>query len=155
METAENTGLTTSEPKLMFEERMVTVRDTLSELASSDDWEDGEDQDDAKTQQRKLSEYDEPSQVKSTISQTVQQCMEMFKPKQMMLEKLTQLGWGDTAHYFCERDKKHGTSELRIQAVVKLQMDDNAAPPASTTLGELMECLHSVPGISQMPQETS
>jgi len=81
--------------------------------------------------------------------------MEMFKPKQMMLEKLTQLGWGDTAHYFCERDKKHGTSELRIQAVVKLQMDDNAAPPASTTLGELMECLHSVPGISQMPQETS
>jgi len=43
METAENTGLTTSEPKLMFEERMVTVRDTLSELASSDDWEDGED----------------------------------------------------------------------------------------------------------------
>jgi len=81
--------------------------------------------------------------------------MERFRQKQMKLDKLTQLGWEDTAVYFCERDKKYGTSELRVPAVVQPQRDDDAASPAPATFGELIECLDIVPGISQMPQGTT
>jgi len=50
---------------------------------------------------------------------------------------------------------KNGTSALRVPAVVQQQTDDDAATPVPTTIGELLECLKIVPGISQMPQGTS
>ena len=90
-----------------------------------------------------------------TITKTVQQRMEWFRPKQMKLAELTQLGWEDAADYFCERDKKYGTSELRVMAVVQPPMDNYAAPPAQTSFGERIEYLDIVLGISQMPQGTS
>jgi len=54
----------------------------------------------------------------------------------------------------CERDTMYRTTEVRFPAVVKLGTDD-AAPPAPTTWGKLMETLDIVPGISLQPQGTS
>ena len=48
----------------------------------------------------------------------------------------------------------YGTSELRIPAVVQLQMDDDAVAVETKIFGELMESLDIVPGISPMPQGT-
>jgi len=73
----------------------------------------------------------------------------------MKLDKLTRPGWADAADYFRERHKKYGTSEWSTPAVVKPETDDDALAPALTTFGEQMECLDNVPGISQIPQETS
>jgi hypothetical protein len=58
------------------------------------------------------------------------------------------LGWEDAANHVCNRDKKYGTSGLSVLAVIQPQMDDDAAAPAPTTFGELMECLDLVPGIT-------
>jgi hypothetical protein len=90
-----------------------------------------------------------------TITKKIQQLMERLRQKQMQLDELPQPGWEDAVNYFCEREKKYGTSELRVQAVVQPPTDDDAATPAPTTFGELMECLEIVPGISQMPQGTT
>ena len=57
--------------------------------------------------------------------------------------------------YFCETDKKYGTPKLRVPTVVQPQLDHDAAAPALTTFGELMECLNIVPSIPQMLQRTS
>jgi hypothetical protein len=73
----------------------------------------------------------------------------------MKLDELTQPGWGYTADYFHERDKKCGTAQWRVPAVVKPQTDQNDAAPALTTFGELMECPDIVPRRFQMPQGTS
>jgi len=85
----------------------------------------------------------------------VQQCMESFRQKQMKLDELTQPRWGDAADYFRGRDKKYGTADLMVPVVIQPQTDDDASAPPPTTLGELMERLDIVPGISQMPQGTS
>jgi len=81
--------------------------------------------------------------------------MERFWQKQVKLEELTQPSWGDAADYFREREKKYGSSELKVPAVVTPQSDDNAAVPAPTTFAELIEYIDSVPRISQMPQVAS
>jgi len=81
--------------------------------------------------------------------------METFRQKQMKLDELTQPGWEDAADYSKESNKKYGTSELRVPAVVEPQPDNHVAEPAPTTFGELMQLLEIVPGISQMPQGTS
>jgi len=73
----------------------------------------------------------------------------------MKLEELTQLRLENTGDDFRETDKKYGPSELSVLAVVHPQTDDYVVAPASTKLGELMECLDNVLGISQMPQKTS
>ena len=151
---AEIVELTSREPKMTFEEMMAAIGDSLSDLASSDDGQDGEDED-AETEQGKLSEDNEPGWVMGTITKTVQQRMERFCQKQMKLDELTQPGWEDAADYFRERDKKYGTAELRVPVVVQPQTDDDASAPPPTTFGELMERLDIVPGISQMPQGTS
>jgi len=151
----ENVGLTNGDPEKTFQEMMVAIRDSLSDLASSDDGEDGEDDDDEEKEQGQLSEDDEPSWVMGTIMNMVQQCLERFHQKPMKLNELTQPGWEDAADYFCERDKKYGTSALRVLAVVQLQTDDDVATPVPTTIGELLECRNSVPGIWQMPHRTS
>jgi hypothetical protein len=73
----------------------------------------------------------------------------------MTLDGLTQPGWEDAADYFREQDKKYGTCELRVLAVVQPQTNDDAPAPSPTTIAELMEYLDMVPGISQMLQGTS
>jgi len=143
------------EPKKTFREMMVAIGDCLSNIASSNNGEDGEDENDEVTEQGQLNEDDKPCWGMGTSNKTVQQRMERFRQKQMKLDELTQPGYEDTAHYFPEKYKKYGTSESSIPAVIQLQTDDDAAAPAPTTFGEPMESLGIVPGILQMPQGTS
>jgi hypothetical protein len=148
---------TTTKPEITFDKVFNAIRDCLSDLARSEDEEDGEDEDDDEedTGHGKLSDDDEPGWVMGTISKTVQQHMESFRQKQQRLDNLTELGWGDAADYFRERDMKYGTTELKVLAVGKPQADSTAATPSPTTFGELMQALDIVPGQSQMPQVTS
>jgi len=155
MTDAEIAGLTSREPEKMFEEILVAMGDSLSDLASSDDGEDGEEEEDEDTEQGNLSEDDEPGWVMGTITKTVQQRMEWFWQKQMKLDILTQPGWEDAADYFHERDKKYGTTELRVPAVSQPQTKNDAPAPPPATFWEQMESFDIVPGILQMPQGTS
>jgi len=154
-ETAENSGLMTRESEWTFPKMIVAIGESLSNMASSDYGENGKDENNEETEQRKLGEDDKPGWVMGTISKAVQQRIERFLQKQMKLDELTQLGWGDAANYFRERDRKYGTSELRVPAVVKRQTNQDVAAPALTTFGELMRCFDIVPGIAQMPPGTS
>jgi len=124
------------------------IVDSLSDVASPEDEEDGEDLDDDEedTILGKLSEDDEPGWVMGTISKMVQHPMESFRQNQMRLDELTQPGWGDTANYFRKRDMKYRITELKVLAVVKHQTDTTAATPSPTTFGELMQALDIVPG---------
>jgi hypothetical protein len=83
-----------------------------------------------------------------TLPKMVQQHMERFWQKQRKLDELTQPGWEDPDDYCCGRDMKYGMTAFRIMAVVKLQMDGNAAARSPTTFGDSMEHLDSIPGIS-------
>ena len=111
MRKIENTGLTTREPKQMFQEMLNDMGDSLSNLASSDDEEDAKDEDDEDTELGKLSEDDKPGWWMGMISKTVQQRMDWFRRKQQKTDELTELGYGNVAEDFCERDKKYGTTE--------------------------------------------
>jgi hypothetical protein len=102
-------GLTTIAPENTFENMIAAVRDSLSDLASSDDAENREDEDE-ETEQGKLSEDDEPGWVMGTISKTVQQRMASFQQMRIKLDELTQPGWEDAADYFSERDEKYATA---------------------------------------------
>jgi len=156
MSNVEKAALTTRKPEMTFEVMLNAIGDSLSDLASSDNEADPEDEeDDEDTEQGKLSKDDVPGWVMGTISKTVQHCMERFWQKQMKLDKLTQPGWGDAAGYSRERDKKYGTTELKVPAVIKSQTDHVAAAPPPTSFGERIETLDIVPGISRMPQDSS
>ena len=157
MRNAEKVGLTTTKPETTFGEMLNPIGDSLSNLASFDYVENGDNEDDDEEDSSlvKLSEDDEPGWVMGTISQMVQYHMQRFRQKQMKLDKLTQPGWGDTADYFHERDKKYGTAESKVPAVVQLQTADDAALSVPTTFSEPRETLDSVPGKFQMPQVTS
>jgi len=63
----------------------------------------------------------------------------------MRLDKLTQPEWGDAANYFCERDMKSGTTELKVPTVVKPQTDTTAATASPISFGELMQIVDIVP----------
>jgi hypothetical protein len=152
---AEIAGLTPREPEKTFQEMLVAIGDNLSDHASSDNREDGEEEDDEETEQGNLSEDDELGWVMGTISKTVQQHMERFRPTERKVDELTQPGWEDAADYFRERDKKYGITKLRLPAVVQLQTKDDAPAPPPATFGELLENLDIVPGNSQRPQGTS
>jgi hypothetical protein len=69
---------------------MVPIGDGLSDLASSDNGADGENEDDEDKEQGKLSENNEPGWVMGTMTKTEQQRMERFRQKQMKLDELTQ-----------------------------------------------------------------
>jgi len=152
---AEIVGLTFREPEKTVEEMLVAIRDSLSDLASSDNGEDGDDEDDEETEQGNLSEDDEPGWVMGTITNTVLQRMERFRQKQMKLDELTQPGWENAADYFRERDKKYGTTELRVPGVVQPKINDDAPAPPPATFGELLESLDIFLGILQRPLGTS
>jgi len=115
---AEIVGLASHAPEKTCEEIWVAIRGSLSDLASSDNGEDGEDEDEKETEQRKLSKDDEPGWVMGRITNAVQQCMERFRQKQMKLNKLTQPGWEGAADYIWKGDKEYGISEIRVPAVV-------------------------------------
>jgi hypothetical protein len=70
MRSTESGGLTSKKPGRRFEEMLDAIGSYLSDHASSDDAEDGEDADD--TEQGKQSEDDEHGWVMGTISKTVQ-----------------------------------------------------------------------------------
>jgi len=152
---AENMGLTNREPEKTFQEIVVAVGDCLSDLASSNDGEDGEDEDEDEIGQGKLSEDDDQGWVMGTITKMIPQGMERFRQKQMKFDKLTQPRWDDAANYLRGRDKKYATSGMRVPAVIPLQTDDVTVAPALTTSRELLECLDIVPRILRMPQGTS
>jgi len=154
MTKAENAGLTNSETHKTIQEITVAMGDSLSDLASSDAGEDWDDEDDEETEQRTPSEDDEPGWVIGTMSKLVQQCMGRFRKKQMKLDEVTQPGWDDPADYFGEWYEKFSTSDMRVLAVTNRQTDEEAAAPALTTFGQLLEILDIVPWILVMPQET-
>jgi hypothetical protein len=85
----ENTGLPNTEFQKIFQEMIVPIGNSLSELVSSDHGDDGEDEADEETEQGQLSEDDNPSWVMGTITKTAQQCTEWFWHMQMTLEELT------------------------------------------------------------------
>jgi len=120
MTNAEKELSTTRKPEKTFDNMLNAVGDSLSDLASSEDEEDGENQEDEKeTELGKLSEDDEPGWVMGTISKTVQHRMDSYWQKQMSLDELTQPRWGVTAEYLWERDIMYGTAELMFPAIVK------------------------------------
>jgi len=79
---------------------LVSIGDSLSDLSSSDDGEDGKEEDDDETDQGKLGDDDEHSSVMGTITKTVQQRMERYRQNRMKLEEVTKPRWEDAADYF-------------------------------------------------------
>ena len=155
MRKVEYLGLMNREPEQTFQKMMVAMGDSVSDLATSDNVEDGEDEDDEETELGQPSDDDEAGWMTGTIMKTVQQRIQRFLQKQMKLDKFTQPGLENTADYFRERDKKYCTSALRVPALCQLQTYDIAATPVPTTIGELLGCQDIVPAISYMPHGTS
>jgi len=154
MRNAENVQSTTSMPENILEEMLNTVRDSLSDVASSDDKEAGEDEENDKedTELGKVSEDNKPGWVMGTICKMVQQNMESFRQKRIRRDKLPQPERGVTADYILERDMKDGMAKWMVLAVVKPQTDKTAVTPSPATFGELIHTLVIVLGQSQMPQ---
>jgi hypothetical protein len=93
----------TTKPGTAFEEMLNTIGDSLSDLATSEDEQNGEDEKDNEedTKLGKLSD-DEPGWVIGTISKKVQHRLDSFRQKQVRLDELTHLGWGHAGSYFRE-----------------------------------------------------
>jgi len=151
---AEKARSTTKKPEDTFKEMLNAIRDSVSDLESSDNEEDAEDEEDDEEDAElgKLSNDDEPGWVIGTISKSVQHCLDSFRQKQMKLHELRQLGCGDSANCFRERDIQYRTAEWMVPAVVHPQIDTTAATPSTKTFGNLMQTLDNIPGKSQMPK---
>jgi hypothetical protein len=130
---AQIAGQTNPEPTNPFEEMKGAFGDSLSDLASSKEGEDGEDELDGGTKIGKISEDAKPSWVMGRFTKTVLQHVERFRPKQMKQDKLTQPVCEDAAEYYQEREKKYGSAGLRVPVVVQLQTANVTAAPAITT----------------------
>jgi len=148
---AEKAGLTTTKPETTFEEMLNAIKDSLSDLASSDNEEAGDDEDDDKGDAvgGKLCEDDEPGWVMGTISKTVRYCMERFRRKQIKLDEITQAGSGDASDYFCQRDMENGTTKWKVPAVIEPQMEVMAAarslPPSKNECQRFLVFHHGHP----------
>ena len=148
MSNVQKAGLTTREPEKTFEEMLNAIGDSLSDLASSYDQGDAEDEEeDDDPEQGMMSEDDEPGWVTGTISKTVKRPMERFWQRRMKLDELTQPRWGVATDHFRERDTRYGTSGLNIPVLRESQKDHVAAKPPRITFGELFGTLDIVPGI--------
>jgi hypothetical protein len=55
-----------------------------------------------------------------------------------------QPGWVDAAEDSSGTERKHGTTKLKVAAVILLQMADYTVPSGSTTVGEPMEMLDGI-----------
>jgi len=73
----------------MFQDKMVDWWQTLSNIASSDNVEDGEDDDNEETDLGKRSKDNEPGWVMGILSRMVELYMDRFRQIQMMLDTLT------------------------------------------------------------------
>jgi hypothetical protein len=89
MTTAESTGATTRNSTTLLQEMLNAISDILRDLASSNDEQDGEDeeQDVAFSELGKLNDDDEPGRVMGTLSITVQHPIESVSQKQMRLKQ--------------------------------------------------------------------
>ena len=65
---AELAGVTSRKPEKTFEEMLISIGDSLSELATSTNGADGEDENDQETEKSKLIEDDQPGWVMGTIT---------------------------------------------------------------------------------------
>jgi hypothetical protein len=157
MEHVEKGQSTTSHLEIISDMMLNTIKDSLSDLAHSEDAGDGEDEDDDEedTGLGGVSEDDKPGWVMGTSSKTVQYCMGCFRQMQMKLDQLMQSGWRDAANKFQKRDMRYRTTELKLLAVGEPQSDTTAAIQSLTTFGEFLQDQDIVPGQTQMPQVTS
>ena len=97
----EQAGSTSRNCDKISEQMQNAIRDSLSNHATFEAVEDGDDEDvDDDTPQGKLSEDDEPGTVMGTISNMVHCRMERLFQTYMIFAKLTQPGWGDAADHF-------------------------------------------------------
>jgi hypothetical protein len=115
---------------------IVSMGDSASYLVSYDNGEHGEDEIDEVIESGKLGEDGEPGWLLSRITKMALQCMEMFWLNHMKLYELTQLGWRNADDILSERDNKYSTSNVRVPAVTKLQLNDDLLEHAHTTFGE-------------------
>lgn len=154
MNNAENTESTTRKPVKTFDEVLNTIRDSLSNLANSNNQADTEDDDNNEGDQKQgnLSEDNKPNWVMGTISKLRQYRMECYRQKKMSRAELMQLGWGDRADYIHGSENKYGTAEMKVLAVIKLQRSIVAVAPTAKTFGELMETVDMVSRILHMLQ---
>jgi hypothetical protein len=125
----------------MFEEIMIAIGHSVSDVGSSDDKEHGDDTDEKDTELGKRSDDDEPGWVVGTISQMVWQRVQKFRQKYMTLDCFTPPGWWDADNYIHEGDMEYCTADLKVPAVISLETDEVAAALAPTTFGELLESL--------------
>jgi hypothetical protein len=70
----------------------------------------------------------------------------------MRFDELTQSGREDAADYYQGKDYMYSLYELSVPVVFGPQTDHDAAAPAPTTFGLLIEWLDIAPGKSHMPQ---
>jgi len=98
--TAENAGVSSRKPDTMMEAILDAIGDHLSDLASCDDEQSGEDEEDDEedTELGKLSDDDETGWVMDSITKTVQRHMDSFRQKQMTRDELTHQRCGDAAN---------------------------------------------------------
>jgi len=69
-----------------------------------------------------------------------------LRKEEIKFYESTQLGLGESADYFRDRDKHHGSPQLKVPAVIQPQMDNDAAVSAPPTYGEPTEALDIDPG---------
>jgi hypothetical protein len=121
MTMAGKVGVTTGKPEITSKPMLNAIGDSLNNLARSEDVQDGEENvdDEEDTDLGRLSDDDEPGWVMGTISKMVQHRMGSFRPTQIRLDELTQLGWRDAVNFFRVRDMTYVTAKLKVPAVVK------------------------------------
>jgi len=121
--------------------------DSLSNLASFNDEEDGDDaaDDEVDTELGNLSEDDEHSWVMEALSKILPQCIARFRQKHMRIDELTQPGCMDSADSFQDRDMMYGTAGLRVLAYVNPQTDTTTATSSPISYAELNPSLDIVP----------
>jgi len=128
---------------------MGALGDRPRDFVNPEDEQDGNDEVDEDSELGHLRGDDLPRWVVGILYQMVQQHMERFWQKQMRFDKLTQLGWGNMANYFWERNKTYGTAYLKVPADTNPQGDNIAAAPTLSTLGVQMESWYCAQKIRQ------
>lgn len=147
MKNAGKTGLTTRKPGTTFRVMLGAIKDSLSDIGTFEDWEDGGDrcEVDDNTEQGKVSEDDKLGWVMVIMSKMVVHQMEHIGQKQMTPDNTMQPGCGDGANFFCERNLKHRRTELMVLPGVQLETEDGATLSAPMTYGEPMKTLGCIP----------
>jgi hypothetical protein len=102
------------------------------------------------TKQGKLNKDNESGWVIVAITEILQLRNISVSIQQIKLDKLTQLGWRDTAQYILHCYAKYGTEQSHVMADVNQQPEQGAAASALTIGGKQPEDLDIIPGKSQM-----